>query len=195
MADELISILDIARQFGTRKQTIFKVLRRMGIEPTKLRSSSNGNQLISYITQDELQRLSSELPSSRDRDEAESAGEIFSTEKGVFYLVQLEADHDPGRFKVGFAASLNERLRALRCSAPFATVVKSWDCRRLWERTAIDCVTAGCERLHTEVFRTSSLQAVVEKCDRLFAMMPPVQSVPPAPPGDLRTVPEGRLNG
>jgi hypothetical protein len=178
MADELVSVINIAREFGTRRQTVFKVLRRLGIRPIKQRSASHGNQFISYITQEELTRVTAELALIFDADRSAptgngSASEIFSAETGVFYLVQLDANHDPGRFKVGFAANLGDRLRALRCSAPFATVVKSWNCRRLWERT-IDCVTAGCERLHAEVFRAESLQSVAEKCDKFFSTMPPI---------------------
>jgi hypothetical protein len=90
----------------------------------------------------------------------------------MFYLLLLEPDHDPGRFKVGFALSVPERLRQLRCSAPFAKVVCAWPCKRLWEKSAIECVAEGCERLHTEVFRTSSLGSVVARCDQFFALMP-----------------------
>jgi hypothetical protein len=97
---------------------------------------------------------------------------IYSPEQGVFYLIQLEPTHDPQRFKVGFAADMTERLRAIRCAAPFATVLKSWSCRRLWEKTAIDCVTADCEQVHTEVFRTHSIQEVTDRCDKFFGMMP-----------------------
>jgi hypothetical protein len=105
--------------------------------------------------------------------------DFVSAEVGVFYLIQLEPEFDPGRFKVGFAAGMSERLRQLRCSAPFATVVRSWPCRRLWEKTAIESVSAGCERLHTEVFRTGSLDEIIERCERFFAVMPPVQSSTP----------------
>jgi hypothetical protein len=93
-------------------------------------------------------------------------------DQGVFYLLLLEPDHDPGRFKVGFAINLPDRLRALRCSAPFAIVIKSWPCKNLWEKTAIECVSEGCERLHTEVFRTASIETVIAKCESFFALMP-----------------------
>ena len=93
-------------------------------------------------------------------------------EQGVFYLVSLESDSDPGRFKVGFGGSLPERLRALRCSAPFAKVIATWPCKRLWEKTAIDCISDDCQRIHTEVFRSASVASVRERCDRFFAMMP-----------------------
>ena len=95
---------------------------------------------------------------------------------GVFYLLHLEPEHDPNRFKVGFASNLDERLRQHRCSAPLAQIVKTWPCRRLWEKTAIACVTEGCDQLHTEVFRASSLAAVEAKCSQFFALMPLVST-------------------
>jgi hypothetical protein len=84
----------------------------------------------------------------------------------------LEPEHDPGGFKVGFATSLPESVRALRCSAPVLQVVKTWPRKLLWEKTAIECVADGCERLHTEVFRTRSIDSVVDKCERFFEVMP-----------------------
>jgi hypothetical protein len=44
----------------------------------------------------------------------------------VFYLIQLERDYDPGRFKVGFTTELEGRLQKHRCSARFAQCLKSW---------------------------------------------------------------------
>jgi len=166
--DDLISVRDLAARHGKRRQTVFKVLKRLGIETTKLRSAAGRNQLVAYITVEESGRVGVELDAMNSTDEAP----LDEDEAGVFYLVQLEPDFDPGRFKVGFAAGMAERLRHLRCSAPFATVVRTWRCRRLWERTAIDSVTVGCEQLHTEVFRTGSLDEVVARCERFFAVMP-----------------------
>ena len=34
MSEELISVSDLASQLGKRKQTVFKVLRRLRIEPS-----------------------------------------------------------------------------------------------------------------------------------------------------------------
>jgi hypothetical protein len=177
MSDDLISVIDVALELGKRKAAIFKIMKRLGIEARKRRLTSRGNQLVSYITQSDLERVRGEVLSTRRRRRADEIIEdgdddYISAELGVFYLVRLEPNHDPGRFKTGFAANMPERLRALRCSAPFATVVKSWACRRLWERTAIDCVTTGCEQIHTEVFRTDSLEGVQRKCEEFFGMMP-----------------------
>lgn len=130
MPDELISIVDLARQLGKRKQTVFKILRRMRIEPKRLKSSDGRGQLLSYITAAESRLIAAEVRVKLDTqgDEAEaSPTAVLADEQGVFYLLELEPEHDPGRFKVGFALSLAERLRTLRCAAPFAKVVQGWD--------------------------------------------------------------------
>ena len=38
MGDDLISVNDIASHHGKRKQTVFKILKRLGIDTTKQRS-------------------------------------------------------------------------------------------------------------------------------------------------------------
>ena len=177
-----LSVIDIANHHGFLRATVFKTLKKMGIETRKERNSANGGQAIAYVTQEDYQRIVARLSVStapRDGEEEDGDEEQWSAEFGVFYLLQLEPELDPGRFKLGFAASMPERLRQLRCSAPFVTVVKTWPCRRLWEKTAIDSVAAGCERLHTEVFRSGSLDEIMGRCERFFAVMPPVQSSTP----------------
>ena len=188
MDDDLISVLDVAAQHGKRKQTVFKILKRLGIETTKQRSSAGRNQLVAYITKEEFKLVRGELLSILTGDESDDEdlnGIESAVDQGVFYLIQLEPEFDPGRFKLGFTTSLPERLRHLRCSAPFAKLIRSWPCQVMWEKTAIDSVSAGCERLHTEVFRAVSLDEVAVKCDRFFAVMPSLS----APPTEARDGP------
>ncbi len=178
MNDEMISVIEAGRQLERRKTTIFKVMKRLGIHAQKRRDSNHGNQVVAYLTQANFIRVKEALIAAISDKNKEGEGDngdaFISAEIGVFYLIQLEPEHDPLRFKVGFAANISERLRALRCSAPFSTVVKSWPCRRLSEKTAIDCVTFGSDRLHTEVFRCSSLETVIAKCEQFFGLMPPL---------------------
>lgn len=178
MTENLISVIDLASQYGMRKQTVFKMLKRLGIETRKRAgdTKTNRGQAVAYITNEDAQRLVEEIQPKRiSKDSTRNGTNSALAEQGVFYLMLLEPDHDPGRFKVGFATSLPERLRSLRCSAPFAKVMATWPCKSLWEKTAIDCVTEDCQRLHTEVFRTQSIDAVREKCQRFFELMPKLQ--------------------
>ena len=178
MNQECISVIDAASEIGLDKRNVFKILKRLGIETFLERSSSPNHrgQAIAHISLEDFESLRNDMaskvttPLAADSDTADL--EYVPIEAGNFYVIQLEPEHDCGRFKVGFAVSIAERLRSHRCAAPFAKLVKSWPCRRVWERTAIDCVTAGCEQLHTEVFRTSELAGVITRCDQFFSMMP-----------------------
>ncbi len=174
MEKELISVIDAAAQLGIPyKQTLFKIIKRLGISTVKQRSSGHRNQLISYITPDDLDLVKQHL--SQGKAEVREASPVQQIDQGVFYLIQLEPEHDPGRFKVGFASNLSERLRSHRCSAPLATVLATWPCRPLWEKTAIDCVTQSCEQIHTEVFRTDDIAKVKNRCEQFFALMPAIE--------------------
>ena len=171
----LISVIDLAAQLERRKQTLFKVISRLGIDTVKQPNGNSRGATLAYVTHADAMRIQDALglPGTGEDDGMEDEDENYApTQRGVFYLLVLEPNHDPGRFKVGFATNLSERLRTHRCSAPFATVVKSWPSKSLWEKTAIECVSAGCERLHTEVFRTTSIEAVLAKCEQFFELMP-----------------------
>jgi len=153
--------------------------KRLGIEPTKRRGANNRGQIIAYITREEARVVVGTLrpvtaSSESSGEDSPSTPEVLLAEQGVFYLLLLEPKTDAGRFKVGFATNLPERLRQLRCSAPFTVVIATWPCKRLWERTAIECVTEGCERIHTEVFRTISIESLRQKCEQFFALMPKI---------------------
>jgi hypothetical protein len=130
-----ISIKDFSQQHGLLKPTVFKVLKRLGIEPSKSRGDSQSRgQMVSYITEDESRQVLEALVSPTQAiEEGGTASELDAHlyDVGVFYLLSLEPECDPTRFKVGFTNDLDERLRTHRCSAPFATVVKIWPCRRL----------------------------------------------------------------
>ena len=178
MNEDLISVIGAATQLGMHKPTVFKLIKRLGVSTTKQRNSSHRNQVISYITKPDLEFIMREVAAAKpEKKEGSEASPLFQVDRGVFYLIQLEPEHDPGRFKVGFASNLPERLRDHRCSAPFSTVVATWPCRVLWEKTAIDCVTESCERIHTEVFRTDDISEVKERCEQFFALMPDLEEV------------------
>jgi hypothetical protein len=174
---ERIAIVDLADDLQVRKQRIFKILPRLGIRPTQRREASRGNQNVATVSQSEAATIRSEIEKSSGTPSGnssvpDSTAVFFSDDVGFFYLIQLEPEHDPGRFKLGFTMDLDGRLQKHRCSAPFAQYIGTWHCKRVWERAAIDCVTSGCEKLHTEVFRAESTQHVATRAKSFFSMMP-----------------------
>ena len=143
-----------------------------------VRESSRGNQKVATVTRLEATAITNELRRPRSSNSnaintsVNSASDFLGEEIGFFYLIQLEPEHDPKRFKVGFTTELQERLRKHLCSAPFAKYVKHWPCRRGWERTATDCITNRCDHLREEVYRASSLVDVIGIAERFFTLMP-----------------------
>jgi len=128
-----------------------------------------GGQRVAYITSIDYGRVKEYL-SGLGSEAPETI--VDSDAAGVFYLIQLEPEHDPGRFKLGFATNIEERLLSHKTAAPFSKVQNTWPCKLLWEKTAIECVAQNCERLHTEVFRAESIEEVESRCEQFFALMP-----------------------
>ena len=178
MFEDRISIIDLSKQHRKRRQAIHKIVRKLAITPTLIRSSDNAGQRISYITSEEARRVSEYISTPGTQvTKAERFGSNFEapladSEYGFFYLMKCEPELDPGRFKVGFATDVRERLRKHKTSAPHMSLERQWPCKFLWEKTAIDCVTEGCQRLGTEVFRTNSIESVIAKGEEFFSLMP-----------------------
>jgi hypothetical protein len=176
---DLIAVAELADKLGTYRATVFKIVKRLGIQPVKRRDPERGGQQIALVTSAEASAIREAFTTGRrSGDESSVDAVAFAADEGRFYLIQLEPKHDPGRFKVGFTTDLDGRLRHHRCSAPFAEYKKHWPCRRTWERAAIDCMTAGLEQLHTEVFRGRSLDEVLARGEQFFALMPGVGVIP-----------------
>ena len=49
--NELISVKDVGSKLGKRKQTIFKIIKRLGIDVQKRRDSASKNQFVAYIAE------------------------------------------------------------------------------------------------------------------------------------------------
>jgi hypothetical protein len=178
-----IAIVDLADDLQVRKQRIFKVLARLGIRSNQRREPSRGNQNVATISRDQAAIVRAEIEKSTSTNGTSSrSGWVAGSsadDVGFFYLIELEPEHDPGRYKVGFTMDLDGRLRKHRCSAPFAKYVQTWLCKRVWERAAIDCATEGAKQLHTEVFRCESLSQVSKRLNSFFAVMPSLEEFAP----------------
>jgi hypothetical protein len=173
MSEKLISVIDVAKNANKRKQTIFKIISKLKILTIKENNQDSRGQKIAYITKEDEERIFDYLKNSINLavDDDENLALDYELH-GVFYLIQLEPIYDPGRFKVGFATSIEDRIRKHRCSAPLLKLINTWPCKLLWEKTAIDCVTENCEKIHTEVFRTNEIDNIRIKCDSFFNLMP-----------------------
>lgn len=105
LSQERVAIVDLADDLQVRKQRIFKVLKRLAIQPTQRREPSRNNQMVATVTPEEAVSIRTEILRPQEAgpgDRTGSTAALSTDDIGFFYLIQLEPDHDPGRFKVGF---------------------------------------------------------------------------------------------
>ena len=170
----MISLNEVARIHGRpQKAQVHKIVKRLGIPVEQLKAEGTRGQRASHISvQDyEAHRQHFDVPPA---DSFRSVSQELPN--AVFYIILLEPECDPGRFKVGFSTDVAERLRSHQTSAPFSELVKTWPCKALWEKTAIDCIAEGCDQLAPEVFRTQDIQDVICRADRFFELMPTLRA-------------------
>jgi hypothetical protein len=81
MTEEMVSVIDAARELGRGKTTLFKIMKRLGISGSKQRDPSKGNQVVTLITRTELDRIRSDLrPANRGNEQ--TAADTFCKELG-----------------------------------------------------------------------------------------------------------------
>lgn len=167
--EPLISLPEIARLHRRHKPTVFKIVEDLGLPVKEVEGEKTRGQRAAHISvQDyETHRLRFDVAHA-DSDDSGSLARSDS----VFYLILTEPELDPGRFKVGFSTHMAGRVRDHQTSAPFSELVKTWPCEERWEKTAIDCVSEGCERLGPEMFRARDVKTVLRRADRFFELMP-----------------------
>lgn len=175
MADEFVSIKDLARDIGMDRSHARRYILKLGLKPEKRRTPNSGGQLTLTLTTGEADFVRKK----REENGFLDSSKPVQSDVGVFYVVQVVPELDPTRIKLGFADDPDSRLNQHRTSAPTAQIIKSWPSRRSWESTAIDCLTGeGCKLIMNEVYECSNLERLLELGDSFFALLPDPGSRP-----------------
>jgi hypothetical protein len=166
--DDFVSLKQLAVEIGMERSHARRYVLRSGLKPHKRRTPDSGGQLTLALTAEEaaLVRL------QRQNDGFLGSSRPVVKETGEFYVIQLVPELDPRRIKLGFADDVTARLAQHRTTAPTVILVRSWPCKRSWEGTAIDCLSAGCRLILNEVYECDDLPALIERADRFFALLP-----------------------
>jgi hypothetical protein len=176
VSGEYVSLKQLAAELGMDRSHARRYVLNLGVTPTKRRTPESGGQLTLTVSAQEAEFL------RRTREEQGflKSERAVTSEKGYFYIIQLVPDLDPTRLKLGFADTVEARLAQHRTSAPTARLLKSWPCKRIWERTAIDALAAvGGRLILNEVFEFSDVDAVLKRGDEFFALLPdPARDIP-----------------
>ncbi len=167
--DEFISIKDLANRLGMDRSHARRYVLKLGYSFHKRRTQDSGGQLTLCLIAAEAEEIVSQRA-----DQGFTASTLVAvSDVGVFYVIQLVPELDPNRLKLGFAESIHQRLSQHRTAAPTARVLHAWPCKRSWELTAMDSLTRlDCRLILNEVFECNDAQALVERGDAFFRLLP-----------------------
>jgi len=169
VTEEYVSLKRLAQELGMDRSHARRYVLNLGVTPAKRRTPDSGGQLTLTVSGQEADFI------RRTRQEQGflDSQRPVSSESGFFYAIQLVPELAPGRVKLGFADIVETRLAQRRTSAPTARLLRSWPCRRSWERTAIDALSAiGGELVLNEVFEFPDIDALLRRGDEFFHLLP-----------------------
>ena len=168
MTEEYVSIKQLAEDIGMDRSHARRYVLNLGLKPTKRRTIDSGNQLTLTVTADEAEFVRTK----RKEQGFLGSSKPVEAEIGSFYVIQLVPELDPKRIKLGFADDVNQRLAQHRTSAPTAIVLKSWPCKRSWEKTIIDALAfSGGKLILNEVYEFDDIEAMIEHGNKLFSLL------------------------
>jgi hypothetical protein len=172
---EFVALKVLAIELGIDRSHARKYLKKLGISAVKRRTADSGGQLALCLTRQEADAVL-----KNRRDQGWGAPEaVVDSETGTFYVIQLVPELDARRIKLGFAADVTDRLAQHQTAAPTATLLRSWPCKRVWEKAAMDCLSSVfCTHIRNEVYECTDLDALIERGNALFSLLPhPSQKV------------------
>lgn len=164
----------MANELGMERSNLRKYVISKGIKYDSVRDPIS-KQMAMAFTQDEAERLRF-IRNSEGFTKKDTPPVCINGEVGEFYVVRLIPEFAPNRLKLGFSNDATGRLVAHRCSSPTAIILKTWPCKRSWERSAMDSATRiGCALIANEVYDCDSSESVMNRLDTFFSIMPPVR--------------------
>jgi hypothetical protein len=146
-----------------------KYALKQGFSFARIRTMDSQNQLTLALSKEDAEALY-ELRRSQGFSQS---GLSVNNGHGFFYAVQPLPDLAPTRIKFGWANDPISRLSAYKTIAPEARILKSWPCYSSWEQAAIASITrVGCKQIGIEIFSCDSIDAMLERCNDFFSLMP-----------------------
>lgn len=176
MAQEYVSLKQLAEEIGMDRSHARRYVLRLGITPHKRRTADSQNQLALAVDQSEAELIRQ----TRRAEGFIGDSKPIAKDVGEFYIIRLVPELDHRRIKMGVADDLAARLSQHRTAAPTAQVVSSWPCNRSWENTVMDCLGGHkCRLILNEFFECDDIDGLLDIANQLFQILPdPAQKTP-----------------
>jgi len=166
--EDFVSIKQLADELGMDRSHARRFVIGEGFAFQKMRTADSRNQLTLCLSREEANQIK-----TRRRERGYSLNSpAENQDMGYFYVIQLIPELSPSRLKLGHAENINRRLTSHRCSAPTASILKFWSCKKSWEQAAIDCAKQEVHvKLGFEVFDFKNPEQVIDRLNDFFNSM------------------------
>ena len=167
---ETVLIKTVADELGIVKEYALRLAKKHGFE------IHYGRRNVASLLKADAERLVQDYEPRRTTNGTAPENTEFDG-FGYFYLIQLLPDEMPDRIKIGYTDSMEQRLADHRVTNPTLKLLKSWPCKRTWERAVTASVTReGCLHVGGEVYQ-GDVQGFLHRAEAFFALLPTVERV------------------
>ena len=162
-----VSLQELSEKLNLDRSNVRKYVLNQGFSFVKIRTPKTRGQLTLALSIEDAETII-ETRTSQGFSTKKKNGQIVENGNGFFYIIQLIPELMSNRIKLGFATNVENRLKTHKTSAPTAILMRSWECNKEWERTAIASITRyECKHIGGEVFECKDLiklNTVLRKC-------------------------------
>ena len=183
--DDVMTIHDLADEFGVSRDRAVKIVRRLegDLEINRLpaRAARSGQKIIAYKRSDGRNIVVAHQERLSKKDARRKAKEMRKIDREriprprppgskteLWYLIQMSPTDD--QFKIGWTSDIEERVRSYKTANPRLHVMKKWACNRERDNAAMKHLFQfdAIERIGKEVFRTKDINRVITRLDDFF---------------------------
>ena len=161
---------EVADRIGVGVDTVRRTVRRLGLTMRKEKTPASKGSTVHCLSVDDANQL---LNYFENRDKTDANSDSSALDRlGYFYIIQLIPEALPNRVKVGYTDNLESRLHEHQTSAPTATYLGHWRCKRSWDHAAMDSITReGCSLVMNEVYE-GDIESFLSRAEKFFSIMP-----------------------
>jgi len=162
--EEMVFVSSLAGDLGMDKGNLFKLLKKLKIATTPIRSPKHGQQKIAALTKEDVSKVISYRTDFYREPERKIP---------VIYLVQLLPDLSPNRVKIGYTADILARIRDFKTTCPDLKLVKTWQCSRQTLEPGIVSmiITSDDKSISNEVYQLKNIEDTLRRAEEVFKLL------------------------
>lgn len=167
---EYVTIQELADDWGMARTNARKYVLKQGFTFASIRTPDTRGQATLALSSEDAEAV---REVRRRQGFLKGAATPIENGDGYFYIVQVVPELEPRRVKLGWTYDIDSRLSAHRTAAPTAQLVRAWPCKKSWEGTAMASLTrCGCQLIANEVYTCDNVEAITERADQFFSLLP-----------------------